>query len=172
MIGSQIIGYTEVLALEGVSVLRGGQFLLTDIDWHVQQHERWVLLGSNGSGKTTMMQVASTYLGPTSGTVRLLGETYGKVDARKLRERVGYVGSGISEIALLSVDEFAPDRCHQDRANSTNHRDAPRSSPDLDPGNPYRLPADSRRIHPRSVLPSGRSIAVQESSLLRPPAFA
>jgi iron complex transport system ATP-binding protein len=53
-----------------------------------------VVLGPNGAGKTTMLQVASTYLGPTRGTVRLLGETRGKVDVRELRERVGYVGSG------------------------------------------------------------------------------
>ena len=88
------IDRSEVLALEHVSVVRDGRFLLADVDWHVHRHERWVLLGPNGAGKTTMLQVASTYLGPTHGTVRLLGETHGKVDVRTLRERVGYVGSG------------------------------------------------------------------------------
>ncbi len=85
---------SEVLALEGVSVVRDGRYLLSDVDWKVHRHDRWVLLGPNGAGKTTMLQVASTYLGPTRGTVRLLGETHGKVDVRTLRERVGYVGSG------------------------------------------------------------------------------
>ena len=85
---------SEVLAVEGVSVVRDGRLLLADVDWHVYRHERWVVLGPNGAGKTTMLQVASTYLGPTRGTVRLLGETHGKVDVRTLRERVGYVGSG------------------------------------------------------------------------------
>lgn len=88
------IDRSEVLGLEGVSVVRDGRYLLSDVDWHVQRHERWVLLGPNGAGKTTMLQVASTYLGPTQGTVRLFGETHGKVDVRPLRERVGYVGSG------------------------------------------------------------------------------
>ena len=88
------IDRSEVLGLEGVSVVRDGRYLLSDVDWHVHRHERWVLLGPNGAGKTTMLQVASTYLGPTRGTVRLLGETHGKVDVRTLRERVGYVGSG------------------------------------------------------------------------------
>jgi iron complex transport system ATP-binding protein len=82
----------EVVALEGVSVVRDGRLLLDNIDWHVDRSERWVLLGPNGAGKTTLLQVASTYLGPTRGTVRLLGETYGKVDVRTLRERVGYAG--------------------------------------------------------------------------------
>jgi iron complex transport system ATP-binding protein len=87
------IDRSEVVALEGVSVVRDGRYLLSDVDWHVHRHERWVHLGPNGAGKTTMLQVGSTYLGPTRGTVRLLGRTHGKVDVRTLRERVGYVGS-------------------------------------------------------------------------------
>jgi iron complex transport system ATP-binding protein len=85
---------TEVIALEAVSVVRDGRYLLRDVDWHVDRHERWVVLGPNGAGKTTMLQVASTYMGPTSGTVRLLGAVYGKVDSRALKERIGYAGAG------------------------------------------------------------------------------
>ena len=91
---SQVPFGLEVIALEGVSVVRDGQSLLSDIDWHVDRHECWVVLGPNGAGKTTLLQVASTYLGPTRGVVRLLGETRGEIDVRTLRERVGYVGSG------------------------------------------------------------------------------
>jgi iron complex transport system ATP-binding protein len=87
-----------VIALEGVSVVRHGRALLDDIDWAVQRHERWVVLGPNGAGKTTMLQVASTYLGPTRGTVRLLGETFGKVDVRDLHERIGYAGSAPAQL--------------------------------------------------------------------------
>lgn len=83
---------SEVIALEGVSVVREGRYLLRDVDLEVQAQERWVVLGPNGAGKTTMLQVASTYLGPTRGTVRLLGGVFGKVDVRALRERVGYAG--------------------------------------------------------------------------------
>lgn len=85
---------TEVIALEGVAVVRDGRYLLSDVNWQVHRHERWVVLGPNGAGKTTMLQVASTYMGPTRGTVRLLGQRYGKVDVRDLRERVGYAGAG------------------------------------------------------------------------------
>ncbi len=94
MVAAQVVDDSEIIALEGVSVVRDGCWLLTDIDWHVHGHERWVVLGPNGSGKTTMLQVASTYLRQTQGTVRLLGELSGRVDVRDLRERVGYAGSG------------------------------------------------------------------------------
>lgn len=98
MARSHVTFRSEAIALEGVSVVRDGRSLLTDIDWHVDRHERWVVLGPNGAGKTTLLQVASTYLGPTHGVVRLLGETRGEIDVRTLRERVGYVGAGPGEM--------------------------------------------------------------------------
>lgn len=89
---------SEVIALEGVTVIREGSFLLSDVDWHVNRDERWIVFGPNGAGKTTMLQVASSYLGPTGGTVRLLGETFGRADMRPLRERIGYAGSAPAEL--------------------------------------------------------------------------
>ena len=84
-----------ILRLSGVSVRRGGQTLLGPIDWSIASGDRWVVIGPNGSGKTTLVHVASTYLWPTSGTVEVLGETIGRVDARELRRRVGYAGAGL-----------------------------------------------------------------------------
>jgi len=75
-------------------VVREGARLLDRVTWRVLPGEHWVVLGPNGAGKTTLLQVASTYLGPTRGTVRLFGERYGRVDARELRRRIGYAGSG------------------------------------------------------------------------------
>ncbi|MDJ0664874.1 MAG: ABC transporter ATP-binding protein [Acidimicrobiia bacterium] len=115
---------SEVIALEGVSVVRDGRFLLREVDWEVHSHERWVVLGPNGAGKTTMLQVASTYMGPTRGRVRLLGQRYGKVDVRELRERLGYAGSGLAGLIrpdLPALDivvtgrhaSFVPTRFHR-----------------------------------------------------------
>ena len=84
-----------ILRLSGVSVRRGGRTLLGPIDWSIGGGDRWVVIGPNGSGKTTLVHVASTYLWPTSGTVEVLGETIGRVDARELRRRVGYAGAGL-----------------------------------------------------------------------------
>jgi iron complex transport system ATP-binding protein len=84
-----------ILRLSGVSVRRAGQTLLGPVDWSIAEGDRWVVLGPNGSGKTTLVHVASTYLWPTRGTVEVLGETIGRVDARELRRRVGYAGAGL-----------------------------------------------------------------------------
>lgn len=99
---------TEVIAMEGVSVLRGRSTLLRDVTWHVHAGERWVLLGPNGSGKTTLISVAATYLWPSRGSVQVLGQTLGGIDVRELRRRIGIVSASLearipSEIAAIRV---------------------------------------------------------------------
>ena len=74
-------GAPPVLELNSVEVRRAGRTILGPIDWTVASGERWAVIGPNGSGKTTLLQVLSTYLWPSSGTVRILGETMGDVDA-------------------------------------------------------------------------------------------
>jgi iron complex transport system ATP-binding protein len=84
-----------VIRLTGVVVRRAGRTILGPLDWHIAAGERWVVLGRNGSGKTTLLSVASMNLWPTSGSVEVLGETYGRTDARELRRRVGVAGSAV-----------------------------------------------------------------------------
>lgn len=78
-----------------MTVRRAGRTILGPLDWVVRDGERWVVLGPNGSGKTTLLSVASMNLWPTTGTVEVLGERYGRTDARELRRRVGFAGSAI-----------------------------------------------------------------------------
>ena len=78
--------------LRGVTVMKSGNELVSEVDWQVGVGERWVLFGPNGSGKTTLLQVVSTYQFPARGTSTILGEKMGKTDVRRLRPRIGYVG--------------------------------------------------------------------------------
>ena len=86
-----------VLQLSGVGVVRDGAVLLDGVDWTVREGERWVVLGPNGAGKTTLLQVAGAALFPTSGTVDLLGERFGRTDLGELRTRVGLSSSALAD---------------------------------------------------------------------------
>ena len=81
--------------MRGLVVRRAGTTILGPLDWDVADGERWVVLGPNGSGKTTLLAVASMSLWPTAGSVEVLGERYGRVDAREHRRRIGSAGSAI-----------------------------------------------------------------------------
>ena len=84
------------VALRGVTVRREGVPVLDGIDWRVNRNERWVVLGPNGSGKTTMLSVAGARLWPTSGRVEVLGSELGRVDVRTLRPRVALVSGAVT----------------------------------------------------------------------------
>src|SRR5919201_4785207 len=87
----------EVLRLQGVAVRRDGATLLHDVNWTVNEEERWVVVGPNGAGKTTLLQVAATLLHPTEGTVDVLGERLGRSDVFDLRPRIGFTSAAIAE---------------------------------------------------------------------------
>ncbi|HEY1446254.1 MAG TPA: ATP-binding cassette domain-containing protein [Acidimicrobiales bacterium] len=87
---------SPAVALRGVTVRRDGVRVLDGIDWQMERGERWVVLGPNGSGKTTMLQVAGARLWPTSGRVEVLGSELGRVDVRTLRPRVALVSGAVT----------------------------------------------------------------------------
>lgn len=88
---------SDVLAFAGVSVVRGGKALVRDIDWEVEEGQRWVVLGPNGAGKTTLMQLAAGRMHPSGGVAGILGEVLGAVDVFELRPRIGLASASLAE---------------------------------------------------------------------------
>ncbi len=88
---------SDVLALAGATVVRGATTLLADVDWEVEEGQRWVILGPNGAGKTTLLQLAAARMHPTSGVVGILGEVLGTVDVFDLRPRIGLSSAALAE---------------------------------------------------------------------------
>lgn len=78
-----------VINLKDVSVRRGNATLIEQINWQVDDTERWVVIGPNGAGKSTLIAVVSANLFPTSGQVEILDEKLGAVDVFELRPRIG-----------------------------------------------------------------------------------
>jgi iron complex transport system ATP-binding protein len=91
------------LQLSSVDLDRLEAPVLVGVDLRVGAGERWIILGPNGSGKTTIFQLASGYLHPTRGTVDIIGHRLGRVDVRRLRERIGLVSASVAKMLLPSV---------------------------------------------------------------------
>ena len=77
--------------------------MLAGVDLRVGTGERWIILGPNGAGKTTIFQLASGYLHPTRGTVDIIGHRLGRVDVRRLRERIGLVSASVAKMLVPSI---------------------------------------------------------------------
>ncbi|MGB1653877.1 MAG: ABC transporter ATP-binding protein [Acidimicrobiales bacterium] len=80
----------------GVHRTTDGNQILRGVDWTVRAGERWIVLGSNGCGKTTLIRIASMWLHPSRGDIRLLGHDLGRTDVRTLRIRVGYASAAMA----------------------------------------------------------------------------
>src|ERR1700704_710439 len=88
----------SILSVDKLRIVRDGTVILRDVDWRVQRGEHWVILGANGSGKTSLLSALTGYLMPTSGEISLLGETYGESDWRELRKKIGLVSSSVRQM--------------------------------------------------------------------------
>ncbi len=98
---------TSVLSITGVSVRREEKTILGPIDFSVNAGERWVILGPNGAGKSTLLQILSTRIHPTTGTVKILDKTMGRVDLFELRTRIGLCGA-------MNADDIPDDELVRD----------------------------------------------------------
>ncbi len=82
MSGSPLVELEQVtFAYEGA-----GEPSLVDVDLRLEARDFLGILGPNGGGKTTLLNVVLGFLKPQQGTVRVFGEVPARV-----RHRVGYV---------------------------------------------------------------------------------
>jgi iron complex transport system ATP-binding protein len=69
--------------------------ILHEVNWRVERGQHWVILGANGSGKTSLLRALTGYLMPSSGEVRIGAARFGAADWREVRQAVGLVSSSV-----------------------------------------------------------------------------
>lgn len=76
-----------MLEMAGVNAFYGAIQALWDISFRVREGEIVTLLGSNGAGKSTAINVAQGLIRPASGEVRFLGEMIQRLSPHQVVER-------------------------------------------------------------------------------------
>ncbi len=89
---------SPIVELDRVTVRVAGTQVLGPVSLGIDAGQRWVLLGPNGGGKTTLLSVIGARLQPTSGRARVLGHTYGQADMRGVRAAIGHTSHTISDL--------------------------------------------------------------------------
>lgn len=92
-----------ILTLKNLGINRGTTWILRKVDWQVERGQHWVILGANGSGKTSLLSALTGYFTPTEGEMTVFNETYGRADWRELRRHIGLVSSSIRQ--MMAQDE-------------------------------------------------------------------
>ena len=87
----------KVIDIQNVSWRRQGKVILHDMNWQVNAGEHWAVIGLNGAGKTTLLNMVNGYIWPTTGSVSVLGNKFGKTDIHEMRKSIGWVSSSLGE---------------------------------------------------------------------------
>jgi len=90
--------------LRRASVRIDGRTVLGPVDLRVDQGERWVLLGPNGGGKTTLLALAGARRQPSAGHVAVLGATLGTADVRAIHPRISHTSHVLAERLPSGLD--------------------------------------------------------------------
>src|SRR5450432_693360 len=102
---AEVKSIKPILEISNLRIQRDGVVILDDVNWRVERGQHWVILGANGSGKTSLLSALTSYLMPTAEEISLLGETYGESDWRELRKKIGLVSSSVRQ--MMAEDEPA-----------------------------------------------------------------
>lgn len=154
------------LALADVGLVRGESTILADVNWTVDDGERWIILGANGSGKTSLVRIAALYLHPSTGTVDVLGGRLGQIDVRRHRQRIGIVSASFADLlrpglSALDVVMTAKHAALEPWWHTYEDADRARAHELLD-----RFGCDALAEHPFVTLSSGERQRVQLSRTL------
>ncbi|MCK7631371.1 ABC transporter ATP-binding protein [Shewanella sp. JNE10-2] len=89
---------------QGMTRAFGGINAVENLDLAIPKGTIYGFLGPNGCGKSTSIRMLTGLLSPTSGNIRVLGETLPGAE-EKLRRRIGYMTQKFSLYDNLSVRE-------------------------------------------------------------------
>lgn len=94
----------HIIEVNGLQKSYGAVSALRDVSFYVEEGKMFALLGPDGAGKSTTIDILSTFLKPDAGKVRIAGHTLGKED-NAIRKLIGTVfQEGVLD-AGLTVEE-------------------------------------------------------------------
>lgn len=95
-----------LLKMEHLSkVYPGKKEVLSDFNLDVNKGEFICLIGTSGSGKTTVMRMINRMLNQTEGSILINDEDISKMDPVKLRRKIGYVIQNVGLMPHMTIRE-------------------------------------------------------------------
>lgn len=96
----------ELIDLKRITAYKGSKQVLKSVDWTTRRGEHWFILGNNGSGKSSLLEIVLGYLWPQSGEVKVLNERYGECYLPDVRCRIGFVAPWVIKRHRPSVPVY------------------------------------------------------------------
>lgn len=96
---------SSIVQYKNVCKSYGEKSILKDFNLDIQRGEFLVVVGTSGSGKTTMMKMINGLVKPDSGEVLINGENIEDKDIISLRRHIGYAIQGNALFPHMSVKD-------------------------------------------------------------------
>lgn len=99
-----VVAAAPLIETRGLGRAFKGRLVLRDVDLTVNKGEIFGILGPDGAGKTTLMQMLAAILDPSEGSCSVMGKDTVK-DAYWINSHIGYMFQGFTLYDMLSVSE-------------------------------------------------------------------
>jgi len=80
-------------------------FGITNLSLDIHDNELLVILGSSGSGKTTILKMINRLIEPNHGTIEIDGKNIQSINPITLRRSIGYAFQGVGLFPHMTVEE-------------------------------------------------------------------
>ncbi len=97
-----------MLELKGIKLSFGSKVILRDINLSVKAGEILVIMGSSGTGKSTLLRLVLGLLKPDTGSVLLHGDDIPKLtrpELNRIRRKVGMVYQNAALVSSMTVSD-------------------------------------------------------------------
>lgn len=95
----------SIVKADGIGLVLGGKEILRDVSLAVEHGEFFVVIGPNGSGKTSLLRVLANLLAPRSGMVTVMGKPLAEFSRRALARQVAVVPQHVALDFPFTVKE-------------------------------------------------------------------
>lgn len=93
----------SIISFQNVIKGYGEHTILHNLNLNIRKGEFLTVIGSSGSGKTTMLKLINGLLTPESGSIFIEGKDISKENQTLLRRNIGYVIQGIGLFPHMTV---------------------------------------------------------------------
>ena len=84
---------------------KGKLVVVNDVSLQINKGETLVLLGSSGSGKTTILKMINRLIEPTAGNIEIDGVNIKEIPTVKLRHQIGYVFQQVGLFPHMTIEK-------------------------------------------------------------------
>jgi ABC-2 type transport system ATP-binding protein len=96
---------TPIIQCENITHYYGNRLIYENLNFEVQKGKILGLLGKNGTGKTTIINILNGYLKPQSGVCRVFGERMDKLSP-PTKSRIGLLLEGHIQHSYFNVRQI------------------------------------------------------------------